>query len=1330
MLRNVLIRYLYLVFVGLLGISHICYALPDSLKPGGGFETAADHIITRITQREAKLYSTDSCEPGLYVFKAEYRTEHFDSTGCFAVDAKTPDYKTSLSTYQWQTPVGDWAPLILYIQVEQPTRLMVRFGNWKGTQSDGALLIRNASVEPCNLSDMAEKNWLGDGSLDAGHMGFIPTDWYAKDPVGDLKQQTLIANPSYRIGKHIWQIKGNGEKTSSFYGHSYPLPDNGIMELSVWARSDDGAKINLHIVRDGWGKRSEVTHAPNETWKKYTITWPVSKEDRKWFFTRVDKDMSTSTVQLADMQLTWHAAQTTSQDNINVDPYAFAKSQGWQGTPGVNLLYNPDLELGGTGFFYDYSWPKQYQHYFRTIAAQPIEFLENQGVDGGTCALLRNIALRGYCFPVTVGKTYTVSADLKAAPGATNPQCSALALDPEWHAVLWTKADKIPADQWKRYSWTFKWDKPNIQQRGYVNFGGSDVLIDRIQIVEGTQTSYQAPPVMVGLMYERWPYFMQGRDTAKASIKVVPGIKRDGTTAVQVVAKDAWGAVVWQKQFDASLNTNTVLPIDLPMDQLGTFHVEMNAQIDGKTAGIGISRYAVIASPVVLQRKPGEYGLAGICQETFNFPAWLCEDHAVIQSDLGITLNRFFASVPPDLPMPIPAEFKEILLAKSRPFSKAGIDLMPCIGLIPRSGAHNNAGTLDMPTAEELALYGEYLAAYVQALEPEIKHFEIFNEPNLWRVRQGPDQGKPAMYPEKYFEYQKLAYQTIKRINPNLTVACNAMNNVNWTWIDAWMKLGAGNYMDVFTYHPYGQTNFYETGVKLRKVMADFGFNGQLVNSEKYYGANIFYDRAGYEETRRGYYLPHFGELATAGRSIQHFVTQAAVGMPVCFFDPTQTISRRGPANELFVYDFFTAYSTAARLMATAGVGEEINLGPSINAIVFVDAKDGPLVVLWSPALDIQARMMLKGDLTVMDIMGNPYTQEQLAKGARIASDPVYVRFAKNTSKQDIVSLLSSSQVIGLGDPFKLDIAITGSRQISVHVTSQRNQPMDGRARLLNLPADWKLSQTEQRFTQLLPGQTIRLDYQLDQVTFQNMASYAVSAIAEQGEEFTRTDASLRPIFAQKQESILVDGNLDDWQNATWIELGDQNISKEFSQTLKRMGNDDLSAKVAMGWRDNAFSLAIVVRDDVHHAADAARMGWQGDSVQIYFDPRNDATVSRENRDDDVTYIISRISEQSLAWLDKGAEGNYKGAANQTDEMIDGDVQVAIVRKDHQTIYEMVFPQQSCLPDALLKADGNIGFSLLINDNDGKGRKTGLTLSPKGSEPYKGPHEYRDLIFE
>jgi hypothetical protein len=1310
---------------------NVCNAMPGNLKIGGGFEVDKEVLTASIVHREAKLVSTEKINAGLYVFKAEFKNVGFEPLGAFAADVKTIDYKKSLSSYQWQHSATDWVPLVLYFQIDQPTSLLVRFGNWKNAQSDASLSIRNVSIEPVQLSELAAINWLADGDFDKGHVGMLPPDWYAKDPSGIATDQSLILNPSYRSGKHIFQIKGQGEKSRNYYSHTFPLPDNGTIEFSVWARADESCRFNLHIIRDGWGKRAEQSYTPTRSWKKYTITWPISKDDVKWFFLRIDKDATPAAVELADAQLRWHPAESVTEQSQKVDPYANALSLGWQGTPGPNLLYNPDLELGGTGFFYEYSWPKKYDNYIRTRKAQPIVMLENQGVDGGTCALLRNIALQTYCFPVTVGKTYTISADLKAASDAQDAQCSALAIDPEWHVLLWSKATQIPKDQWKRYSWTITWDKPNIQQRAYVNFGGNNVLIDRIQIVEGTEKEYQAPPVMLGLTFDRWPYFVRGRDQVKANIKIVPGIKRAGKTDVDVVAKDAWGNISWSKQIQVRLDANTIVPVDLPAEKLGTFHVNLTAKIDGQVAGIGMSRYAIIDPSVRIASKPGQYGLSGICQETFNFPSWLCEDHAIIQSDLGITLNRFFASVPPDLPMPIPAEFKEELLAKCRPFSKAGIELMPCIGALPRSESKSDTNAaLDIPSDERLDKYARYLHAYVDALKSEIKNYEIFNEPNLWRVHDGPDRGKPSMYPKKYFEFQKVAYRTIKSIDPNLIVVCNAMNNVKWDWLNEWMTLGAGKYMDVFSYHPYGQTNFYSTGIELEKVMKDYGFAGQMVNSEKYYGANLFQDRAGYEETRRGYYLPHFQELATAGRSIQHFVSQAAVGMPVCFFNPTQTLSRRGPVGELFVYDFFSAYSTASRLMATAGRGQEIILGPSINAIAFPDDPDGLLVAIWSPRLDIDARMMLQGQITVMDIMGNTYDQDAVNKGVRIASDPAYIRFKHGTSIDAIQSMLTRADVIGLGDPFKLDVAITGSSTISVHLQSMRNQPSNGQVKLFNLPEDWKLAQPVMAFEKLMPGQIIRLDYSLNQAQIQSMHTYGLSAMAQSGELFTRTDVSLRPLFATRQSNLVADGNLSDWHDAQWIELSDENVSTAFSKTLKRENAQDLSAKMTFAWDRNALAIAVVVTDDTFYPAKSPHEAWQGDSIQLFLDPLNNATVNQQNTDDDVQYIISRIDDRNVAWLAKGANGNYKGQANRVESLDDTDVKLAIVRQGNQTIYEMIFPATDCVPGTHFDVDGNLGFSILINDNDGKGRKTGLTLAPKGSEPYGKPYEYCDLIFK
>jgi hypothetical protein len=75
------------------------------------------------------------------------------------------------------------------------------------------------------------------------------------------------------------------------------------------------------------------------------------------------------------------------------------------------------------------------------------------------------------------------------------------------------------------------------------------------------------------------------------------------------------------------------------------------------------------------------------------------------------------------------------------------------------------------------------------------------------------------------------------------------------------------------------------------------------------------------------------------------------------------------------------------------------------------------------------------------------------------------------------------------------------------------------------------------------------------------------------------------------------------------------------------------------------------------------------------------------------------------------------------------DARCKIVREGTTTTYELLLPKRPCLPGVALEADAAFGFSLLINDSDGSGRKIGLTLAPKGSEPYGRPDEYRDLIL-
>lgn len=275
----------------------------------------------------------------------------------------------------------------------------------------------------------------------------------------------------------------------------------------------------------------------------------------------------------------------------------------------------------------------------------------------------------------------------------------------------------------------------------------------------------------------------------------------------------------------------------------------------------------------------------------------------------------------------------------------------------------------------------------------------------------------------------------------------------------------------------------------------------------------------------------------------------------------------------------------------------------------------------------------------------------------------------------------------------------------------------------------WQGAPQARTFTNLQPAKAMRLDFDLGNADFKSMAEYPISVVAESGEEFVRTDDVLRPLFAKVAGNIVVDGKLEDWAGAEWVELGESNLSKNFDANLKHRGGLDLSAKLAVAWSPQALAVAVVVTDDRHCPAEAPALAWQGDSVQVYLDPLNDATPESPNRQDDVEYLCSLIGGESYAWLAKGMEGNYRGDANKVEGFRDVEASCKIVRSGTTTIYELLLPRKPCLPSVEFTPDAAWGFSILINDNDGAGRKVGLTLSPAGTEPYGAPHLQRDLIL-
>ena len=90
-----------------------------------------------------------------------------------------------------------------------------------------------------------------------------------------------------------------------------------------------------------------------------------------------------------------------------------------------------------------------------------------------------------------------------------------------------------------------------------------------------------------------------------------------------------------------------------------------------------------------------------------------------------------------------------------------------------------------------------FMEAIARHTQGRIETFEVGNEPNV-SLSWG---GKPDAI--KYTAYLKLAYQAIKRGNPNAKVVSGGIAFIRFPYIEEMLKAGAGNYFDIFAFHPY-----------------------------------------------------------------------------------------------------------------------------------------------------------------------------------------------------------------------------------------------------------------------------------------------------------------------------------------------------------------------------------------------------------------------------------------------------------------------------------------------------------------------------------------------
>ena len=149
-------------------------------------------------------------------------------------------------------------------------------------------------------------------------------------------------------------------------------------------------------------------------------------------------------------------------------------------------------------------------------------------------------------------------------------------------------------------------------------------------------------------------------------------------------------------------------------------------------------------------------------------------------------------------------------------------------------------------------------------------------------------------------------------------------------------------------------------------------------------------------------------------------------------------------------------------------------------------------------------------------------------------------------------------------------------------------------------------------------------------------------------------------------------------------------------------GVSDLSARTNIAWDEENYYMAVKVTDDVFCQESVRDKIWQGDSVQfgIVIAPEMDIALFGQSS---VTF-----SELGMALTEEGTVV-WRWSAEDSVTHQPGEVtnaECAVTRNGNETIYELKIPWSEIIPN---KENINharpLGFSMLVNDNDGTGRR-------------------------
>jgi len=281
-------------------------------------------------------------------------------------------------------------------------------------------------------------------------------------------------------------------------------------------------------------------------------------------------------------------------------------------------------------------------------------------------------------------------------------------------------------------------------------------------------------------------------------------------------------------------------------------------------------------------------------------------------------------------------------------------------------------------TDEGIADYCAYAQALVRHYGDRVKHWEIWNEPNIF-FWDGPK--------EVYFELLKRAYAAIKDVDPDAVVFGCSTAGIDTSFIRR--TLDAGAPLDGLTIHPY------------RGALDDEGFMGELRDVAALVdGKPVWITEMGWPTQVGGATEREQAELLA--RAYIGAVASGAV-QNISWYDfrddgnnPYYNEHRFGVVrNDLSPKPAYRAAATLARAIGTRRPSGVEKWDGDVLACRFGDGDD-QVVALWSLHANLAVALDGTGDgIDAIDLMGDPVPTASVG-GARLMGlrhgSPVFIR--------------------------------------------------------------------------------------------------------------------------------------------------------------------------------------------------------------------------------------------------------------------------------------------------------------------------------------------------